>query len=168
MSSERVAVIIPDTPTSESVVEILRKEEISDKNIYVIGKRRDEWVSADVLDSVAVGAMLSAALGILIAGLPIFAAAGGVLVATGAALGVTLLGTSIAVWLAGLLDTTVEDEQVIALKNAIDDGEIVVIADVPKERISLIADKVKKEQDNVKVQNIKSSKRIKKSGESWS
>ena len=76
--------------------------------------------------------------GLVALAMPGFVIAGGALLAMG------LVGAGMGVWLGGMIGVDVENSQVKKFKSAIDEGKILVLVDIAKDRVDEIEVLVKK------------------------
>ncbi|MDB6096864.1 MAG: hypothetical protein JWM09_1142, partial [Francisellaceae bacterium] len=111
-------------------------------------------------ESTAAGTVITgAALGALgyLGELPVFAIAGGVLLGTGAILSTSLLAAGLAAFLASLIDSSSEEE-IFGLKNAIENNEVVIIAEIPEQKIDTITQGIKKQSNKINVRKVPKKK----------
>lgn len=153
----RLYVVLPDVATTRQVVDDLLLARVDEDHIHVLGKR--DTVPADlprtsvfqrsdfvygVGQGVAVGAATGAVLGLF--------AAWVLQVSFGAAIIVgVLLGAVLGGWASGMISTSVPNRRLRSFETAIERGELLLMADVPKERVDDISTLIKKHHPEAEI-----------------
>ena len=96
---------------------------------------------SDFVPAMERGVALGGATGLL-AGLSALAMPG-VVIAGGAILAMSLLGAGMGVWMGGMIGMDTEHSHVQKFKSAVEEGQVLVLVDVPKERVEEIEGLVK-------------------------
>jgi hypothetical protein len=124
---------------------------IEERHIHVIAKegtplkdlpeasliQKSDFVPA-VERGVAMGGATGIAAGLVAIALP------GVVIAGGALLAMGLAGAGMGAWLGGMIGMDVENTHIKQFESAIQGGQILVLVDVPKDRVDDIQNSVKK------------------------
>jgi hypothetical protein len=124
---------------------------IEERHIHVIAKegtplkdlpeasliQKSDFVPA-VERGVAMGGATGVAAGLVAVALP------GVVIAGGALLAMGLAGAGMGAWLGGMIGMDVGNSHIKQFESAIQDGQILVLVDVPKDRVDEIQSSVKK------------------------
>ncbi|HEY8158051.1 MAG TPA: DUF1269 domain-containing protein [Methylobacter sp.] len=138
----RIYFLAPNIETTHEIVDELRAEGIEDRHIHILAKRdtpledmpeASEFQKNDFTPAVERGAALGAASGLL-AGLVGLRLAGFV-IAGGTVLGILVYGATIGAMISALAGLQAGNSKVKNYEEAIDRGEVLVMVDIPKERI---------------------------------
>jgi hypothetical protein len=147
----RLYFLLPNVEVAHKVVDELLLARIEERHIHVIaaeGVALGDLPEAtllqksDFIPAVERGIALGGAAGVL-AGLAAIAMPG-VVVAGGALLAMSLLGAGMGAWLGGMIGMDVDNTRVKEFQSAIEKGEILMMIDVPKDRVSEIETLVRK------------------------
>jgi hypothetical protein len=147
----RLYFLLPDLDVTHAVVDELLLARIEERHIHVIAKegtqlkdlpeasliQKSDFVPA-VERGVAMGGATGIAAGLVAIALP------GVVIAGGALLAMGLAGAGMGAWLGGMIGMDVENSHIKQFENAIQEGQILVLVDVPKDRVDDIQNSVKK------------------------
>jgi hypothetical protein len=149
----RLYFLVPDVAVGKKVVDELLLAHVEWKHIHVVGKRgtpledlpeASHWQKSDVVPALQRAVPIGGATGLLCGlvalalGPELVVAGGGVLLAT------SLAGVGIGAYLGGMVGLNVENTRHKAFHDAIERGELLVIVDVPRERVEEITDRIKK------------------------
>lgn len=158
---KRIYFLVPDIATTGKIVDDLLLARVEEKHIHVLAKRgtpledlpeatlmqKTDFVPA-VEQGLAIGGSSGLLAGLVAITLPASApvVAGGVLLAT------TLAGAGIGAWVSGMVGMSVGNRRVKEFEDAIEAGELLVMADVPAERVDEIEDCVKSHLPKVEIE----------------
>ena len=157
----RIYFLVPDIPVTHKIVNDLLLARVEEKHIHVIAKRgtpledlpeasllqKSDFIPA-VEQGVAVGGATGMLAGLVAVALPPASTviAGGVLLATG------LTGAGLGAWLGGMIGMNVGNRRIKQFEDAIEAGEILVLADVFPERVHEIEERIKQHFPQVEVE----------------
>ena len=147
----RLYFLLPDLDVTHKVVDELLLARIEERHIHVIAKegtplqdlpeasliQKSDFVPA-VERGVAMGGATGIAAGLVAIALP------GVVIAGGALLAMGLAGAGMGAWLGGMIGMDVENTHIKQFESAIQRGQLLVLVDVPKDRVDEIQASVKK------------------------
>jgi hypothetical protein len=149
----RLYFLVPDAEVGKKVVDELLLAHIEWKHIHVIARRgtpledlpeASAWQKSDIIPAMLRAVPLGGATGML-CGLVALAlqphlvvAGGGVLLAT------SLAGVGIGVYLGGMVGLNVGSTRLKAFEAAIERGELLVIADVPRDEVEAVTERIRK------------------------
>ena len=143
----RVYFLVPDIESTKAIVASLLLARIEERHIHVIARRGTQLEDlpeanllqkSDFIPAVEQGVSIGGATGIL-AGLVAIALPGAApVVAGGVLLASTLAGAGVGAWLGGMVGMNVGNRRIKEFKNAINAGEFLLLADVPKDRVDEI------------------------------
>ena len=147
----RLYFLLPDLDVTHKVVDELLLARIEERHIHVIAKegtplkdlpeasliQKSDFIPA-VERGVAMGGATGIAAGLVAIALP------GVVIAGGALLAMGLAGAGMGAWLGGMIGMDVDNTHIKQFESAIQAGQILVLVDVPKNRVDDIQKSVKK------------------------
>jgi hypothetical protein len=147
----RLYFLVPDIATGKKVVDELLLAHIEWKHIHVIAKRGTPledlpeasfWQKSDIIPAMQRAVPLGGVTGLL-CGLGALVLEPYLVVAGGAVLFATsLAGVGVGVWLGGMVGLNVGSTRLKAFEAAIERGELLVIVDVPRDRVDEITERI--------------------------
>lgn len=141
----RIYFLAPNIETTHKIVDELRSNSIEDRHMHILAKRdtpledmpeASEFQKTDFIPALERGAALGGTTGVL-AGL-IGLRFAGFAIAGGPILGILFFGATIGAIMSGLAGLQVGNSRVKEYEEAIERGELLVMVDIPKERIEAI------------------------------
>jgi len=157
----RIYFLSPNLETTHKIVNELRAEGIEDRHMHILAKRdtpledmpeASVFEKTDFIPAVERGAALGATTGLL-AGLVGLRFAG-FAIAGGPVLGILFFGATIGAMMSGLAGLQVGNSKVKDYSDAIERGELLVMVDVPKERIDAISQLITKHHPSAQFEGI--------------
>lgn len=157
----RIYFLAPNIETTHKIVDELRREGIEDRHIHILAKRdtpledmpeATEFQKTDFIPAVERGAALGATTGLL-AGLVGLRFAG-FAIAGGPVLGILFYGATIGAMMSGLAGLEVGNSRVKQYADAIEHGQLLVMVDIPKERIDAISQLIIKHHPSAQFEGI--------------
>lgn len=157
----RIYFLVPDIESTKAIVASLLLARIEERHIHVIARRGTHLDNlpeanllqkSDFIPAVEQGVSVGGATGIL-AGLVAIALPGAApVVAGGVLLASTLAGAGVGAWLGGMVGMNVGNRRIKEFENAINAGEFLLLADVPKDRVDEIEMLVKQHLPQVEIE----------------
>lgn len=147
----RLYFLVPDIPTTKKIVDDLLLARIEERHLHVLAKRDtplEDLPEAGVMQktnlvpAVERGLALGGASGLL-AGLVAIAIPGVGVVAGGAVLGTMLAGAGLGAWAGSFLGLNTGNSRLKQFEEAIEKGQLLVMADVPAARKEEIEERVR-------------------------
>lgn len=147
----RLYFLLPDLVVSRKIVDELLLARVPEKHIHVIAKEGTKLgelpeatliQKSDLVPAVERGVALGGATGV-VAGL-VAIAMPGVVIAGGALLAMGLAGAGMGAWLGGMIGLDVGNSHVKKFESAIQAGQILMLVDVPKDRVEAIQESIRK------------------------
>lgn len=152
----RLYFLLPNLSVSRNVVDELLLARVAEKQIHVIAREGTKlgdlpeaslMQKSDFVPAVERGVALGGATGI-VAGL-VAIAMPGVVIAGGALLAMGLAGAGMGAWLGGMIGMDVENSHVKKFQNAVQNGQILMLVDVPKDNVDSIQESIRKHHPDV-------------------
>ncbi|CCE25721.1 hypothetical protein [Methylotuvimicrobium alcaliphilum] len=157
----RIYFLAPNLETTHQIVDELRAEGIEDRHIHILAKRdtplgdmpeASVFEKTDFIPAVERGAALGATTGLLV-GLAAMRFAG-FAIAGGPVLGVLVYGATIGAMMSGLAGLQVGNSRVKDYADAIEHGQLLVLIDIPKQRIDAIKQLITKHHPEAEFEGI--------------
>jgi len=157
----RIYFLAPNIETTHKIVDELRAEGIEDRHMHILAKRdtpledlpeATEFQKTDFIPALERGAALGGTTGVL-AGLVALRFAG-FAIAGGPILGILFFGATIGAIMSGLAGLQVGNSRVKDYEGAIERGELLVMVDIPKERIDAISQLIIKHHPTAQFEGI--------------
>ena len=142
----RIYFLVPNIETTHKIVDEIRSLGIDDRYIHVLAKRGtplEEMPEAtvmqktDFIPAIERGLALGATNGLL-AGL-VTLSFSGIVVGGGVLLGLIVAGAGVGSWAGGLIGLNAGNSRLKQYEDAIENGELLVLLDLPKEQIDEIS-----------------------------
>lgn len=147
----RLYFLLPDLDVTHTVVDELLLARVDERHIHIIAKEGTPLgdlpeaslvQKSDFVPAMERGIAMGGATGV-VAGLAALAFPG-VVIGGGALLAMGLAGAGMGAWLGGMIGMDVENTHIRQFENAVKSGGILVLVDVPKDRVHSIQDLIKK------------------------
>ncbi len=157
----RIYFLVPDIGTTHKIVDELRSEGIEDRHIHILAKRdiplgdlpeAGVTIKTDFIPAVERGAALGGTAGLL-AGL-IGLRFAGFAIAGGSVLGILIASATIASLAAGLIGMSLGNTRLKKYEQAIEQGELLLLLDVPKDQIDTISNLIIKHHPEVEFEGM--------------
>jgi hypothetical protein len=139
--------MVPDIDTAKTVVDELLLKRVDDHHIHVVAKEgtpMGDLPEANLLQKsdfipamergLAVGGITGVLAGIAAVTFP----PAGLVLGGGAILGTSLAGAGIGAWISGMIGMDVPNSQIEKFETAIENGEVLMMIDIPKTRVEEI------------------------------
>lgn len=151
----RLYFLIPSVDSAKTIVDELLLARIEARNIHIAAADHHALTEAnlpeanllqesDFVPAVERGLAIGGATGVL-AGIAAVALPGvGLALGGGAVLGIGLAGAGLGAWISGMIGISVPSSRLTEFENAIEQGNFLMMVDVPKPRVDEITDLVKK------------------------
>ncbi len=158
---KRIYFLVPDITTTKKIVDELLLARIEEKNIHVIAKRGTPLADlpeanllqkSDFIPAVEQGLALGGSVGMLAGLVAVVLPPASTVIAGGVLLASTLSGAGVGAWLGGMVGMNVGNRQTKEFEDAVEAGELLVLADVPTDRVSEIEASVKQHLPNVEIE----------------
>ena len=157
----RIYFLVPDVSTTKQIVDELLLARIDDRHIHVIAKsgtpmedlpEANLFQKSDFIPAVERGLALGGSVGILAGLVAITLPASAPMLAGGVLLMATLSGAGIGAWAGGMIGVSVGNTRIKQFEDAIEAGQLLLLADVPKSRVEEIEERVKQHIPQVEIE----------------
>ena len=159
---KRLYFLIPDIDTASAIVDELLLARIEERRIHIAAKDHHPLQQAnlpdtnllqdsDFIPAVEKGLAVGGGTGILAGLVAMSFPPAGLIVGSGAVLGLGLLGAGFGAWISGMIGVNVENSQLEEFQQAIEQGQLLLMVDVPKARVDEINDLLKKHHPQIDI-----------------
>lgn len=157
----RIYFLVPDVSTTKRIVDELLLARIDERHIHVIAKsgtpmedlpEANLFQKSDFIPAVERGLALGGSTGILAGLVAITLPAAAPMLAGGVLLMATLSGAGIGAWAGGMIGVSVGNTRIKQFEDAIEAGQLLLLADVPKSRVVEIEERVKHHLPQVEIE----------------
>ncbi|ABI60078.1 MULTISPECIES: hypothetical protein [Nitrosomonas] len=148
----RIYFLVPEIATTKKIVDDLLLARIEERHIHVIAKRgtpledlpeANLLQKTDFIPAVQQGVALGGATGLLAGLVAVALPPASTVIAGGILLATTLAGASIGSWAGGMIGMTLGNRRIKEFEDKIEAGKLLVLADVPKDRVDEIEDRIR-------------------------
>ena len=157
----RIYFLVPNVTITKCVVDELLLARIEERHIHVIAKsgtpmedlpEANLLQKSDFIPAVERGLALGGTTGILAGLVAITLPATAPVIAGGVLLMTTLAGAGIGAWAGGMIGVSVGNTRIKRFEEAIEAGQLLLLADVPKSRVDEIEERVKQHLPQVEIE----------------
>lgn len=159
---KRIYFLVPDIETTKKIVDELLLARVEERHIHVLAKRDTPLENlpeatflqkTDFIPALEQGIAVGGATGML-AGLVAVALPTGLVLGGGAVLALSLMGAGLGGWWSSLIGASVGNRRIKDYEAAIEQGELLVMVDVPKDRVEDIEALVKKHHPEAECEGV--------------
>ena len=157
----RIYFLVPDITTTKKIVDELLQARIEERHIHVIAKRgtpledlpeANLLQKSDFVPAVEQGLMLGGSTGMLAGLVAIVLPPASTVIAGGILLATTLAGAGVGAWLSGMVGMSIGNRRTKEFEEAIEAGHLLLLADVPTDRVDEIEKRVKQHLPTVEIE----------------
>jgi hypothetical protein len=159
---KRIYFLVPDIETTKKIVDELLLARVEERHIHVLAKRDTPLENlpeatflqkTDFIPALEQGIAVGGATGML-AGLVAVALPTGLVLGGGAVLALSLMGAGLGGWWSSLIGASIGNRRIKDYEAAIEQGELLVMVDVPKDRVEDIEALVKKHHPEAECEGV--------------
>jgi hypothetical protein len=149
---KRIYFLVPNIEVTKKIVDDLLLARVDERHLHVVAKPGTPLESlpeatfmqkSDFIPALEQGMALGGFSGILM-GLVAVALPGGPVLGGGAVLASSLAGAGIGAWASSMVGCSIGNRQIEQFTKAVEDGEFLMMVDVPRDRVEEIEELVKK------------------------
>jgi hypothetical protein len=157
----RIYFLVPDIPTAKRIVDELLLARIAEQHLHVIAKRgtpledlpeANLLQKTDFIPALERGFALGGSVGILAGLVAIALPATAPVIAGGILLASALSGAGVGAWIGGMVGMNVGNTRLKQFEHAIEEGHLLVLADVPRDRVEQIEERVRQHLPSVEIE----------------
>ena len=157
----RIYFLVPDLKTANKVTDELLLTRIEERHIHVIAREGTELgdlpkasllQTSDVIPAVERGLAVGGVTGILAGVAAVTFPPAGLVLGGGAVLATALVGSGMGAWMSSMIGVDVRNSRISQFEEAIEQGEILFLVDVPKARVEEIEEMVKKHHPDADIE----------------
>ncbi|MFO1204981.1 MAG: DUF1269 domain-containing protein [Burkholderiales bacterium] len=157
----RIYCLVPDVEVARRVVDDMLLARIDEKHIHVLAKRGTPLEDlpeatmvqkSDFIPAIERGVAQGGAAGLLAGLVGIAMTPGAVVIAGGIILASSLAGAGIGAWVGGMIGLNVGNTRLRRFEEAIDQGELLLMVDVPLARVDDISERIRQHHPTAQVE----------------
>lgn len=157
----RIYFLVPDITITKMVVDSLLLARIEERHMHVIAKHgtpmqdlpeANLFQKSDFIPAVERGLAIGGSTGILAGLVAITLPATGPMIAGGVLLMAALSGAGIGAWAGGMIGVSADSTRIKQFEEAIEAGQILLLVDVPKNRVDEIEKCVKQHLPQIEIE----------------
>ena len=157
----RLYLLVPDVDTSVEIVNALLLARIEERHIHLVAKEGTPLgdlpeaslvQKSDLVPAVERGLALGGVAGLLCGLVAVSMPPAGIVLGGGALLGGALAGAGVGVWLSGMIGVGVSNSRLKQFEQAIQEGRLLMLIDIPKQRIDEIEDLIRKHYPQAEIE----------------
>lgn len=154
---KRLYFVLPNLSETKAIVDELLLSRIDDHHIHVMAKEGTDLEGlpeatllekSDIIHGIEMGMVIGAASGLVGSIIAITALQLGSMMGL-VVLGCTLFGAGFGIWTSGMIGSSTRNTRLKAFEQAMEDGKILVMADIPVDKVTAISSKIKSHKDTV-------------------
>jgi len=157
----RIYFLVPDIDTTKKIVDELLLARVEERHIHVLAKRgtpledlpeANLLQKSDFIPAVEQGLTLGGSSGMLAGLVAVVLPPASTVIAGGVLLATTIAGAGVGAWLGGMVGMNVGNRRTKEFEDAIEAGELLVMADVSSERVDEIEEKIAQHLPTVEIE----------------
>jgi hypothetical protein len=160
---KRLYFLVPDVGSAKTIVDQLLLARIEERHMHVLAKRGTPLETlpeasllqkTDFIPATQRGLAMGGAVGTLAGLVAIALPPAGTVVAGGIILASALAGAGVGAWLSGMVGMNVGNTRLKRFEGAIEDGHLLMMIDVPRERVEEITRIVKQQHPEADIEGV--------------
>lgn len=159
----RLYFLVPTIDSAKSVVDELLLGRVEERHIHIVAKddahlERTNLPEAtllqksDFIPAIERGIAVGGATGLLAGIAAVTFPPAGLILGGGAILGISLAGAGVGAWVSGMIGVSTPNSQLEEFEKAIEEGQLLMIIDIPKARVEEISEMVKKHHPEAEIE----------------
>ncbi|RMD68776.1 MAG: DUF1269 domain-containing protein [Gammaproteobacteria bacterium] len=157
----RLYFLVPDVETARKIVEELLLARVEERHIHLIAKEGTPMEDlpeatflqkTDFVPALERGLAIGGATGLLAGLVAMTFPPAGLVLGGAAVLATTLAGAGVGAWLSSMIGAALPNSRIKQFEEAIEKGEILMMVDVPKDRVHEIEELIKKHHPEAEVE----------------
>lgn len=159
----RLYFLVPTIGSATAIVDELLLARVDERHIHIAAKDHHPLHEAnlpeanllqesDFVPAVEKGIAVGGSTGILAGIVALTLPPAGLVLGGGAILGMGVIGAGFGAWVSGMIGISAGNSQLKQFEQAIEDGQLLLMVDIPKDRIEEITDLVKKHHPEAEIE----------------
>ncbi len=157
----RLYFLVPNVDSARKINDELLLARVEERHIHVIAKQGTPMEDlpearlaqrSDLIPALERGAVIGGATGIVAGIIAVTFPPAGLILGGGAIAATGLAGVGVGALMSGMIGVDVPNSRIQQFQDAIDQGELLMMADVPKDRVDEIDDLVKKHHPEAEIE----------------
>jgi hypothetical protein len=159
----RLYFLVPTVESATQIVDELLLARIEERHIHIAAKDHHALHDAhlpeanllqesDFIPAVEKGIAVGGATGVVAGLVALTFPPAGLVLGGGAILGMGVVGAGFGAWVSGMIGISAENSQIHEFHDAIESGQLLLMIDVPKDKIDEITDLVKKHHPEAEIE----------------
>lgn len=159
----RLYFLVPSIESASQIVDELLLARVEERHIHIVAKEGTPLEQAhlpeatllertDFIPALERGVAVGGATGLLAGIAAVTFPPAGLILGGGAILGISLAGAGVGAWLSSMIGVSAPNTRISEFEKAVEEGDLLMIIDVPKARVEDITDLVKKHHPEAEVE----------------
>jgi len=162
----RIYFLVPSIEAARSIVQDVQREGIEEKHIHVVAKEGTALEDlpeatliqkSDLIPSIERGVAAGGLVGLLAGMAAVTFPPAGLVLGGGALLGITVFGAGFGAWMSSMVGISIPSGRLDRFEKAIGQGEVLLLLDVPKDRVEAVEAAVKRHHPEADLQGVEAS-----------
>ena len=159
----RLYFLVPTVESATQIVDELLLARVDERHIHIAAKdhhllhdanlpEANLLQESDFIPAVEKGLAVGGGTGILAGLVAMTFPPAGLVLGGGAILGLGVVGAGFGAWVSGMIGISIENSQLKEFEQAIEDGQLLLMIDVPKNRVDEVTGSVKKHHPEAEIE----------------
>jgi len=162
----RIYFLVPSIEAARSIVHDVQRAGIEEKHIHVVAKEGTALEDlpeatlvqkSDLIPSIERGVAAGGLVGLLAGMAAVTFPPAGLVLGGGALLGITVFGAGFGAWMSSMVGISITSGRLDRFEKAIGQGEVLLLLDVPKDRVEAVEAAVKRHHPEADLQGVEAS-----------
>lgn len=156
----RIYFLVPTLDLARAIVDELLLARVEERHIHLVAKDEEQLEDlpkasmlqqTDLIPALEKGLAVGGATGAIAGLVAVTVPPAGLVLGGGAVLGITLAGAGVGAWAASMIGAAAPNSQLRRFEKAIEQGQILMLVDVPKRRVEEIEALIKSHHPDVDI-----------------
>lgn len=157
----RIYFLVPSVASARAIVDALLLARIEERHIHIVAREGTELEDlpeagvaqrSDLIPAIEKGIAAGGVSGLLAGALAVSFPPAGLVLGGGAVLGLTLFGAGFGAWMSGMVGAGLPSGRLERFESAIEDGQLLMMIDVPRGRVESIEALVRKHHPDAELE----------------
>ncbi len=157
----RIYFLVPDIDTARKVVDELLLARVEERHMHLVAKEGTPMEDlpeatflqkTDFVPALEKGLAIGGATGVLAGLAAITFPPAGLILGGGAVLAIALAGAGVGAWVSSMIGASIPNSRIKEFTKAIEQGEVLMLVDVPKAKVEAIEEMVKQHHPEAEIE----------------